>query len=137
MKLRRNLYLTLFIISISIPFLYGCSGASPEYRTYQNLLRNQMQDMINVLNAGHYNEFMNTYVEPAYLTKEGGVDKALLKFDNKEQQQLYIDLKNAKNVSPLYDEKTKEMTYIGENLVNPITFRFNNGKWYMEGSWFK
>jgi len=137
MKLRSILYSSLIICILSISFLYGCSGASPEYRTYETLLRNQMQEMTNVLNAGHYNEFMSTYVDPSYLTKEGGVDQALLQFGNKKQQQLYKDLKIAKNITPLYNEKTKEMTYMNETLVKPIAFKLINGKWMMEGDWFK
>jgi len=136
MKLTTKLYSFLFILIVSITYLYGCSGVSPEYRTYENLLRNQIQEIINVLNAGHYNEFMSTYVDPTYIGNEGGVDKALLQFDNKEQQQLYKDLKIARNTTPLYNEKTKEMTYMNE-ILKPITFKLFNGKWYMEGDWFK
>ena len=129
--------LLTIIILTAIAFIYACSGASPEYRTYENKLRDQMQEMINVLNAAHYNEFMSTYADPSYISSMGGVDKALLEFGNKEQQQLIRDLKVSKNITPLYSEKNKEMTYISELLKVPVVFKMKNNKWYLQGDWFR
>lgn len=137
MKFQKKIFSLTFILSFSIAILYSCSGTSPEYRTYENALKLQIQEMTNVLNAAHYNEFMSKYVDPAYVAKEGGVDQALLQFDNKKQQRLYSDLKLARNTSPLYDDKTREMTYISESLSKAITFKLVDGKWYMTGDWFR
>ncbi len=129
-------FLTVIILT-AIAVIYGCSGASPEYRTYENNLRDQMQEMIVVLNAGHSNEFMSTYADPSYIASKGGVNKALLEFGNKEQQQLIRDLKASKNITPLYNSKNKEMTYVSELMKVPVVFKLINNKWYLTGDWFR
>ena len=117
--------------------IIGCSGAvSPQFGTYKSQISNQMQDMIDVLFAGHYSEFMSTYVSPSYISKVGGVDKAVMRFDNAEQQRLSAALKIAKNVTPFYDESKNEMSYVANALPKPITFKLISGKWYMLGDWF-
>ena len=92
--------------------------------------------MSNVLFGGLYSKFMSTYVDPSYLNSEGGMDAAMLEFSNAEQQLLYKDLKIAKNISPLYNSSKKQLTYVNELMVKPITFKLINGKWYMMGDWF-
>ncbi len=132
----KKLYLYLIIISATM--MMGCSGAvSPDFSKYKMALSNQMQDMLDVLFAGHYNQFMSTYVDPAYIKSMGGVDKALLQFDNSEQQRLYADLKLAKNITPFYDPDVNQMVYQGPLLLKPIAFVQKSGKWYMMGDWFK
>ena len=93
--------------------------------------------MRNVLNGAHYNEFISTYVEPAYVSKVGGVDKVLLQFGSRQQTQMYNSLTAARNITPLYNESKKEMTYVSEVLLNPIVFKLIGGKWYLAGDWFK
>ena len=113
-----------FISILSTVIIIGCSGSvSPEYGNYKMTLRNQMQDMIDVLFAGHYTEFLSTYVEPSYITSMGGVNKALLQFDNAEQQRLYADLKIAQNISPFYDPDKNQMVYQGAMILRPIAFK--------------
>ncbi|MBV6480017.1 MAG: hypothetical protein HGGPFJEG_02831 [Ignavibacteria bacterium] len=124
---------------IAIAFsLYSCSGSvSPDYGKYESLLKDQMQTMRNVLNGAHYNEFVSQYVDPSYITKVGGVDKVLLQFGSRQQSQMYNALSVARNISPLYNESKKEMTYVSDALVNPLVFKLINGKWYIIGDWFK
>ncbi|MDQ3021486.1 MAG: hypothetical protein M3R36_13090 [Bacteroidota bacterium] len=129
----------LFLISIfSTVILIGCAGGglSPEYSTYEKTVRNQMQEMSNVLFAGHNSEFMSKYVDPSYISSMGGLDKALLQFSNSEQQLLYRVLKIAQNVTPFYDENTKTLTYTA-SIAKPLAFTLKNGKWYMQGDWFR
>lgn len=135
MKIQKILLSTIILSSLA--FIYACAGASPEYQRYQNQLNVQMQDMINVLNAGHYNQFIQTYVEPSYIQSRGGADKTLLQFDNKRQQALYKALTMAKGIQPLYNTESNEMTYIGERLTKPIVFKRINGKWYLESDYLK
>lgn len=137
MKLiNKSFFHIIFILSTSISFNCTGAGLSPEYGTYKNTLKNQMQEMSNVLFAGHYSEFMSKYVNPKYITSEGGVDKALLQFDNAEQQLLYRSLKIAQNVTPTYDDNTKTMLYM-LSIAEPLAFTLINGKWYLDGDWFK
>lgn len=127
---------TIFILSAVI--IIGCSGSvSPEFGNYKIQLRNQMQDMLDVLFAGHYGEFMSSFVDPSYINKMGGVNQALLQFDNAEQQRLYADLKIAQNITPFYDPDKNQMMYSGAVLLKPITFKLISGKWYMLGDWFR
>lgn len=130
---------TAFIFMSAILALFaGCSGGvSPEFSGYKADLKVQIQEMTNVLFGGLNSQFLSTYVDPSYITSEGGVDKAMLNFNNSEQQKLYKDLKIAKNISPLYNSSKKELTYINDVMIKPITFRLINGKWYMMGDWFK
>jgi hypothetical protein len=97
----------------------------------------QMQQMNVVLFAGHYSEFMSTYVNPSYIKSMGGVEQALLQFDNDEQQRLYADLKIAQTITPFYDPDKNELVYTGTILPKAIVFKQINGKWYMQGDWFK
>lgn len=132
-----HLKITASIFLLSIIF-YSCSGSvSPDYRTYENLLKNQMQTMRNVLNGAHYNQFVSQYVDPSYVSRVGGVDKVLLQFGSRQQTQMYNALSVARNISPLYNESKKEMTYVSEALINPLVFKLINGKWYLSGDWFK
>jgi hypothetical protein len=114
----------------------GCT-ASPELGNYKMQMITQMQQMNVVLFAGHYNEFMSTYVNPSYIKSMGGVEQALLQFDNDEQQRLYADLKIAQNITPFYDPDKNELVYTGTILPKAIVFKQINGKWYMQGDWFK
>jgi len=127
-----------FIAIITTVIIIGCSGSvSPEYGNYKMALRTQMQDMVDVLFAGHYSEFMTKYVDPSYISSMGGVNKALLQFDNAEQSRLYADLKLAQNISPFYDPDKNQMVYQGAMILRPIAFKQIGGKWYMEGDWFR
>ncbi len=127
----------IFFLFAALSF-FSCSGAglSPQYGTYKKLLQNQMQEMSNVLFAGHNSEFLSTYVDPKYINSMGGVNQALLQFSNAEQQVLYRNLKVAQNVTPTYDDNSKTMTYT-LSIAKPIAFKLINGKWYMTGDWFK
>jgi hypothetical protein len=127
-----------FLAITSTVILLGCSGAvSPDFGKYKMALSNQMQDMTDVLFAGHYTEFLSKYVDPSYIKSMGGVDQALLEFDNTEQQRLYADLKIAKNITPFYDPDVNQMVYQGPLLRKPIAFVQKSGKWYMMGDWFR
>lgn len=128
--------LILFVLILTGLAGCGSSGTSPEFSGYKDDLKIQIQEMTNVLFGGLYSKFMSTYVDPSYINSEGGVDKAMLEFSNAEEQLLYKDLKIAKNISPLYNSSKKQMTYINEAMVKPITFKLINGKWYMMGDWF-
>ena len=96
-----------------------------------------MQDMVDVLFAGHYIEFIQTYVDPAYVKSMGGADKVLQQFDNAEQSRLYADLKIAQNITPFYDPNKNQMVYQTPLLLRPIAFKQIGTKWYMEGDWFR
>lgn len=125
----------IFFLSV---IFYSCSGSvSPDYRNYESQLKNQMQTMRNVLNGAHYNEFIAGYVDPAYVSKVGGVDQVLLQFKNKQQTEMYNALSIARNVTPLYNDSKKEMTYVSDALKNPLVFKLIGGKWYLLGDWFK
>ncbi|MDQ3193736.1 MAG: hypothetical protein M3P82_01925 [Bacteroidota bacterium] len=126
----------LFITILSSVIFSNCTGTSPEYSRYQSLLKNQIQEMANVLNAGHYKEFMTNYVSPSYISTMGGVDAALLNFDNSKQQSLYRALNAARNIEPLYEANSKTMTYISSDLSRPIVFRLQGGKWYLTDDMF-
>lgn len=127
------LFITIFT---ALNFL-NCSGTSPDYTKYQSRLKIQIQDMMNVLNAGHYKEFMSDYVSPTYISSMGGVDAAMLNFDNSKQQALYKALTIARNTEPLYEENSKTMTYISTTLSRPIVFKLQNGKWYLTEDLFR
>jgi hypothetical protein len=135
MKVLKSIYLKVLIL-FTVITISGCT-ASPEMGNYTVQLRNQMQDMIDVLFGGHYGEFMETYVDPEYIKSMGGVNQALLEFDNSEQERLYADLKLCKNITPFYNESKKELTYTSTVMQQPITFKQIGTKWYMEGYWFK
>ena len=135
MKVIKSIYLKVLIL-FTVITISGCT-ASPELGNYTVQLRNQMQDMIDVLFGGHYGEFMETYVDPEYIKSMGGVNQALLEFDNSEQERLYADLKLCKNITPFYNESKKELTYTSTVMQQPITFKQIGTKWYMEGYWFK
>lgn len=127
------------VLIIAITGIYSCAGGggtSPELSNYKSELKIQIQDMTNMLFGGNYSQFMSTYVDPSYINSEGGVDAAMLEFSNAEQQMLYKDLKVAKNISPLYNASSKQLTYVNELMSKPIAFKLKNGKWYMEGDWF-
>jgi len=134
MKVIKSIYLKVLIL-FTVITISGCT-ASPEMGNYTVQLRNQMQDMIDVLFGGHYGEFMETYVDPEYIKSMGGVNQALLEFDNSEQERLYADLKLCKNITPFYNESKKELTYTSTVMQQPITFKQIGTKWYMEGYWF-
>ncbi len=128
----------LFLISVfAISLLAGCSGTSPEYSSYQNNLKIQIREMENVLNAGHYREFLSTYVDPGYINSVGGVDAALLQFGNARQQAVHGALRVARNMMPLYNDKSKTMTYTSTSLPLPVVFKQQGGKWYLQSDYFK
>lgn len=131
----------LFFASIFAAVIYysacaGSGGTSPEYRTYQNQVDAQMQEMSNVLFAGHASEFMSTYVNPKYIQEMGGLDRALLQFSNAQQQLLFRSLRVAQNITPFYDDNSKSLTYT-LSIAEPLRFTLINNKWYMDGNWFK
>ena len=136
--MKQTTRLLLLLTSIfSAAILYSCSGTSPEYTGYSDQLKDQIQAMKTVLNAGHYKEFMSNYVSPAYISSQGGVDAALLKFDNSKQQALYKALTVARNVTPLYNSSGKTMTYSTTTLPMPIVFKMEGSKWYLTSDWFQ
>lgn len=127
----------LFSVAIFLTvIIIGCS-ASPELGNYNQIVKDQMHDMMNVLNAGHYREFMATYVSPAYVSSMGGVDAALLQFGNAKQQALYNSLRIARNITPFYDKKTKTLSYVTDALPKPLAFKQEAGKWFLAGDWFR
>jgi hypothetical protein len=136
-----KLYLKSFFCLISIlsfAILSGCAGGSmsPEYGNYRSQVNAQMQEMSNVLFAGHAYEFMQTYVDPKYIASQGGIDKAMLQFGNAQQQLLFRVLRVAQNITPFYDENSKTLSYT-LSISEPLRFTLINGKWYMDGNWFK
>lgn len=140
MKTIRLFYFKALIISfifVSSSLMWNCSGASPELSQYRNALKTQMQTMVNTLNGGHYNQFMQNYVEPSYISKVGGLDQALIQFDNKKQKEVYAMLQIAKNIEPMYSSKSKLMTYFDNAMPIPVTFKMVNGKWYLTGDMFQ
>lgn len=130
---------TIFtVLAISIIAVFsGCSGTSPEYSQYRSDLKYQMQDMINVLNAGHNSEFMEKYVDPSYVQKMGGINQAMIPFSADRARALQGALKIAKNVQPTYEPNGKQMTYFSDNLIVPIVFKQKNGKWFLQDDWLK
>lgn len=134
MKKNNSFLFSLFILLAAI--MIGCS-ASPELGDYNQVVKDQMHEMMNVLNAGHYREFMGTYVSPAYVKSMGGVDAALLQFGNTRQQALYNALRVARNITPFYDKKTQTLTYVNDAIPIPLAFKKESGKWYLQGDWFK
>ncbi len=124
------------LVLFSLLILFGCS-ASPDYGKYQSQVSSQMQSMINVLNAGHAREFMSTYVNPSYINSMGGLDQAMLQFDNAKQQRLNLSLSFARNIPPIYDEQSRTLTYISNDLAKPLLFKLIGTKWYMDGDWFR
>jgi hypothetical protein len=125
------------IFVMALLLFSGCSGTSPELGQYKMDLKNQMQEMINVLNAGHRSEFMSTYVDPTYVTKMGGVDAAVRQFTDSRSRALQGALRVAKNIQPTYDESSKQLTYFSNELQVPIVFKNKGGKWYLQDDWFK
>jgi len=123
--------LIISVLIFSSSLIWNCSGASPELSEYRNALKIQMQTMLNTLNGAHYSQFMQNYVEPSYISKVGGLDQAVIQFDNKKQKEVYTMLQFAKNIEPLYSSKSKLMTYIDNSMPIPVTFRMVNGKWYL------
>ncbi len=136
MKNLTKSFLLFFTIFSSVIFL-NCTVTSPDYTQYRSGLKSQIQDMINVLNAGHYKKFMSNYVSPTYTSSMGGVDAALLRFDNSKQQALYKALTVARNTEPLYEQNSKTMTYLSSTLSRPVVFKLQNGKWYLTEDWFQ
>jgi hypothetical protein len=132
---KRTIYSVLFISIVAA--LAGCSGTSPEYSQYRSDLKYQMQDMINVLNAGHNTEFMEKYVDPSYVQKMGGINKALIPFSADRARALQSALRVAKNVEPTYEPGGKQMSYFSDNLIVPIVFKQKSGKWYLQDDWLK
>ena len=106
MKLVKKIHLYISVIFTVI--IIGCT-ASPELGNYKMQMMTQMQQMNDVLFAGHYSEFMSTYVDPSYIKSQGGVEQALLQFDNTEQERLYADLKIAQNITPFYDPDKNQL----------------------------
>ncbi|MBK9331226.1 MAG: hypothetical protein IPM96_02215 [Ignavibacteria bacterium] len=129
--------LIISVLIFSSSSIWNCSGASPELSEYRNALKIQMQTMLNTLNGAHYSQFMQNYVEPSYISKVGGLDQAVIQFDNKKQKEVYTMLQFAKNIEPLYSSKSKLMTYIDNSMPIPVTFRMVNGKWYLTGDMFQ
>lgn len=126
------------VLTISVIAIFsGCSGTSPEYSQYRSDLKYQMQDMINVLNAGHNSEFMEKFVDPTYVQKMGGLNKALIPFSADRARALQSALRVAKNVEPTYEPGGKQMSYFSDNLIVPIVFKQKNGKWYLQDDWLK
>lgn len=127
-----------FLLFTVIVHLSGCSGSvSPELGQYKQDLKYHMQEMINVLNAGHRTEFMEKYVDPAYVSKMGGVSAAVTQFTDRRSQALQAALRVAKNVQPTYDAANKQMTYFNELLQIPIVFKMKDGKWYLQDDYFR
>lgn len=135
MTIRKKFFLPIAFLLAAV--IYNCSGTSPEYREYQDALKIQIREMENVLNAGHNREFLANYVDPNYISSMGGVDAALLQFGNTRQQAVYGALKIARNMMPLYNEKSKTMTYTGTALPIPVVFKQMSGKWYLQSDYFK
>ncbi len=130
--------LRFLLLVVSFGFLSGCSGGlSPDYNNYNQQLRNQMQEMINTLFGGHRTEFMQTYVDPSYITKMGGVDAATRLFTDQRASALQAALRVAKQVQPTYDEAAKQMTYYTDGMPQPIVFKQKGGKWYLQDDWFR
>jgi len=134
MKLFKKIHFFIAILFTAV--IVGCT-ASPELGNYKMQMITQMQQMNDVLFAGHYSQFMSTYVDPAYIKSQGGVQQALLQFDNAEQERLYADLKVAQNITPFYDPDKNQLVYSSTILPKPIAFKKIGTKWYMEGDWFR
>ncbi|MBS1517828.1 MAG: hypothetical protein JSS91_07055 [Bacteroidetes bacterium] len=137
MKSLKSLSIKILALTLFSVICISCSGASPELVQYRSELKDQMQEMINVLNGAHYTEFMENYVEPSYITKAGGLDQAMLQFGNTKQNQIRKALQAARNIEPLFNQNKKVMTYVGNALPIPLTFKQISGKWYLTGDWFE
>lgn len=136
MKFGKNSLNSILAI-LFIAMVYGCSGTSPEYSQYRSDLKNQMQEMINVLNAGHRSEFMSKYVDPSYIQRMGGLDGAMTQFTDSRSRALQTALRAAKNIEPTYSEGAKQMSYFSQEMINPIVFKQKSGKWYLQDDWLK
>ncbi len=135
----KNFYkkISTSLVILTLTFLFACSGTSPEYQNYSNQLKTQMQDMYNTLFAGHASDFLQNYVDPAYIKSMGGIDQTMLQFGNSKQQALMAALKLARNMQPTYDESTKTMIYSSTALARPIAFKMLSGKWYLQSDWLR
>ena len=125
------------MIILSAMIIYSCTGTSPQYRSNSVALDAQMQEMLLTLNSGRNADFISNYVNPSYVTSMGGVDAVLLEFGNTRQQDLIKSLKLAKNISPIFNEENKSMTYVSETMTKPLVFKQVGGNWYLQGDWIR
>ncbi len=124
-------------VFLAIIISSGCGSSSSELEQYTTSVWSQMQTMMDVLNQGLYDKFMQNYVDPSYLTSKGGLDQSVMLFDKEEQIALYNALRISKNIQPLYNKSKSELVFISPALTKPVIFRQITGKWYLTGDWFQ
>jgi len=127
-------FIVAFFVSMN---LTGCQGVSPNYDKYNSLLQTQMREMYNVLFGGHAREFMQTYVDPGYIQSMGGLDQAMLQFGNARQQLVMKALRVGQNIEPFYEQGSNTMIYQSAVLPEPLVFKLETGKWYLQSDYFK
>jgi hypothetical protein len=131
-KLKKDLYfIFIFIFASGYLHLSSCSTVSKDYMTINNQVDSVIHQMILTLEAGHYNEFVRSYLDPEFIKTRGGADEVFTEFDSDKRAELLHSLRIVQDVQPFLNNEKMEVTFSDRRLPRDLRMQKIAGKWYL------
>ena len=134
--MKKNALFFLGILVTSI-LMYGCSsgiGPSPDYKTFDQQVKEELPKMVWLLEQGKREDFIREYASPKWVSDNGGVDKVMIEFTTNKADVLLEALKRAEGMDPTIDSKNVLVTFDGPLFPRPLVFQKMVGKWRLLNS---
>lgn len=121
---------TVFIgVLLSMVLMYGCTGVSSDYRTFEQQVQEEIPNMIWMLEQDKRAEFLAKYVSPEYIEQHGGLVQSSNEFTPEAAEELIKYLKLAQQTTPTIDSKSVTVTFDGTDFPRPLIFKKEAGTW--------
>jgi hypothetical protein len=133
--MKRNIYSLLVVIFLTT-IMYGCSGVgpSPDYKTFDLQVKEELPKMVWLLQQQKREEFIREYASPKWVEENGGTDRVMLDFTQNKADVLLETLKRAEEMEPTIDSKNVLVTFDGPAFPRPLVFQKLIGKWRLLNS---
>jgi hypothetical protein len=122
---------TTFLVGVLFTTInmYGCTGVSSDYKTFEQQVQQEIPNMIWMLEQDKRAEFLEKYVSADYIEQHGGIVEAANEFDPDSAEELIKYLKLAQETTPTIDSKSLTVTYDGTDFPRPLIFKKEMGNW--------
>ena len=110
--------------------IYGCTGAgpSPEYKTFDMQIKEELPKMIWLLEQEKRDEFIREYATPKWVENNGG-DRINIEWTQNKADVLLEQMKRAQEMEPTIDRNSLLITFDGPAFPHPLVFQKMVGKW--------
>lgn len=123
---------TITCLSLALVLVSGFAAVRGNDESIKEV-KAAVADMIVLLEAGKYRDFMEKYTLPDFVSemkKSGMFEEAVNGFKHDKEQKLLKHLRMAASMEPTVDD-SGAVKYSGPSWRKPLLFKKIDGRWYL------